>query len=110
MRRLLTWAMIAAAIMLALPVAAADKKAAGTIKGYECGDNCYLTIKTNGGKVITALCAAKACDPWNEQAAIPEKLIGRSVKVTIGTGQQYDGSGNAMGEFPAFTKVAVGKK
>ena len=101
---------VAAAIVCALPAAAADRKAAGRIVSYECGDNCYLTIKTNSGREVTALCAAKGCAAWNEQAEMPRKFIGRRVEVTIGVGKQYDGSGNLMGDFPAFTKVAVGKK
>ena len=69
----------------------APKNASGTIVSYECGDNCYLTIKTKAGKEITALRAADGCQAWNEQAEIPKNLIGRSVKVTIGTGKQFEG-------------------
>jgi hypothetical protein len=101
---------ILAAFIAISPAMAAPKSVGGIIIGYECGDNCYLTIKTKAGKEITALCAADGCQAWNEQASIPEKFIGRSVKVTIGVGQQLDGSGNEMGEFPAFTKVVVAKK
>ncbi len=110
MHRTLRWAMIAVALVSAQPASSADTKAAGTIKSYECGDNCYLTIKTKVGKEITALCAAAGCAAWNDQASMPEGFIGRKVTVTIGTGKQYDGSGNFMGDFPAFTKVAVEKK
>jgi hypothetical protein len=101
---------VAAVLVSALPSAAADKKASGVIKSYECGDNCYLTIKTKAGKEITALCAADGCAAWNERAEMPDKFIGWRVTVTIGSGKQYDGSGNFMGDFPAFTKVVVGKK
>ena len=106
----LRWGTIAAAVLAALPAAAAGRKVAGTIKSYECGDNCYLTIKSKSGKEITALCAAVGCTAWNEQAAMPEKFIGRQVQVTIGVGKQYDGAGNLMGDFPAFTRVVVAKK
>jgi uncharacterized low-complexity protein len=57
---------IAAIIASAFPAAAADKKASGTIKSYECGDNCCLTIKTKAGKEITALCTAAGCAAWND--------------------------------------------
>ncbi len=108
--RLILTVFLLAPFTLATPTAAADKNATGTIKAFECGDNCYLTIRTKTGSDITALCVAKACLPWNELAAIPQKLIGRHVRVTIGTGQQYDGSGNLMGEFPSFKHVTVLKK
>jgi hypothetical protein len=109
MRNSLTSAIILAALIAASPAMPAPKTTSGVITAYECGDNCYLTIKTKAGKTITALCAAAGCRAWNEQAAMPKKLIGRSVNVTIGTGQQFDGSGNPMGDFPAFTKVVMGK-
>jgi hypothetical protein len=104
------WGLVAAAIVSSLPAAAAGKKAAGIITNFECGDNCYLTIKTEGGREITALCAARNCAAWNEQAEMPEKFMGRQVQVTIGVGEQYDGAGNLMGDFPAFTRMVVGKK
>jgi hypothetical protein len=110
MRKFMYSLTIFAAFIAISPATAAPKSVRGTIIGYECGDNCYLTIKTKTGKEITALCAADGCQAWNEQASIPEKLIGRSVKVTIGVGQQVDGAGKEMGEFPAFTKVIAGKK
>lgn len=84
---------------------AAPKSVTGTIRTYECGDNCYLTIRTKARKDIMGLCVAKACRPWNERTAIPKRLVGKAVRVTIGRGQQYDGSGNVMGDFPAFTKI-----
>ncbi len=45
------------------PVAA---EVSGAIKSYECGDNCYLTITTEAGEEFTGLCAAEACQPWND--------------------------------------------
>jgi hypothetical protein len=110
MHRMPLWGTITTALVFTLPVSADDEKASGTIMSYECGDNCYLTIKSKDGKEITALCVADGCAAWNEQAAMPEELIGQSVSVTIGTGQQYDGGGNLMGDFPAFTEVSVAKK
>lgn len=91
----------------ALPAFAADT-VSGTIKAYECGDNCYLTIATEAGEELVGLCAASACDPWNEEAAMPDAMVGKSVTVTVEMGQQVDGEGNVMGEFPSFVTVDVG--
>jgi hypothetical protein len=110
MQKAMRWAIVTAVLVSAPPAAGAPENASGMIKSYECGDNCYLTIRTKVGKDISALCAAAGCAAWNDQASMPEKFIGRKVTVTIGTGKQYDGSGNFMGDFPAFTKVVVGKK
>ena len=109
MFNVIKWGIVAATFVCALPASAADRKAAGRIVSYECGDNCYLPIKTSGGREVTALCAAKGCAAWNEQAEMPKRYTGRRVQVSIGVGKQYDGSGNLMGDFPAFTKMVVGK-
>ena len=87
--------------------AAGDAKetTTGRIVSFECGDNCYLTIKQANGAEMTALCAARACRPWNDAALMPTRLIGARVLVTIAAGRQYDGSGADMGEFPAFSRV-----
>jgi hypothetical protein len=43
-----------------LPAVAKDPaKIIGTIKAFECGDNCYLTIVAQNGKEIVGLCVAK---------------------------------------------------
>ena len=95
------------AVFFALPAHAAGKRVDGRIKSFECGDNCYLTIVTKSGKELNALCAAKACEPWNAETEIPRDLIGRKVRVTLDTGVQLDGSGNEMGSYPAFTVVKL---
>lgn len=110
MRNSATSLIALAALTAASPALSAPKKASGVIVSYECGDNCYLTIKTKAGKEITALCAAAGCRAWNEQAEMPQSLVGISVRVTLGTGIQLDGSGNEMGKFPAFTRVIVGQR
>lgn len=76
-------------------------------KSFGCGDNCYLTISTKSGKEVTALCVATTCDPWNSAGEITPKLVGRNVIVTIGTGMQLYGSGEAVGDYPAFTDVTI---
>jgi hypothetical protein len=91
----------------ATPASASDSAViSGAITGYECGDNCYLTILTTDGEEIMALCVADACQPWNEVAALPPELLGAEVEVVLGTGTQTDASGNNMGDFPAFLDVA----
>lgn len=104
-RRLAVAALLPVLLAALAPCASAAQSVTGTIRKFECGDNCYLTIKVKRGKELTGLCTADACRPWNEQAAMPRKLIGRKVLVTLGTGQQVDGSGNVMGDFTAFTKI-----
>jgi hypothetical protein len=86
---------------------AADRKVTGKITGFECGDNCYLNIKTSVGEEISGLCEARTCRPWNENAAMPKAMIGRKVSATVGTGQQVDGSGNVMGEFASFKALKL---
>jgi hypothetical protein len=108
-KRSLLFAAVTASIF-ALPSAAADSKASGKIVRFECGDNCYLIIKTRAGKEVTGLCVAKTCQPWNEVAKMPEKYVGRRVAVTMGAGQQIDGSGNVMGDFLSFTSIRFLKK
>ncbi len=107
MRTLLFAAFALTALISASPALAEEKAETGIIKAYECGDNCYLTITTNKGEELTALCAADACGAWNEQAELPAGLIGKKVEVLVGTGKQYDGAGNEMGDFPSFSKVTV---
>lgn len=54
-------------------------KLIGTVKNFECGDNCYLTILTREGVEVSGLCVAKECMPWNKEVAILRKLLGRKV-------------------------------
>ena len=77
----------------------------GTIKEFTCGDNCYLTIRTEQGREETALCEAKDCQPWNDMTAMPAKFIGRRIRVGVGNGIQYDGSGRRMGTMKSFRTI-----
>jgi hypothetical protein len=78
----------------------------GTIAGFECGDNCYLTVDLGDAGQLTALCVAPECDAWNENVAIPEELIGASVTVVVGGGGQFTG-GEDLEPFVAFTTVTI---
>ena len=80
---------------------AATRTIEGTIRKFECGDNCYLTIKVGKGEE-TGLCEAKACAPWFENQKMPRAMIGKKVKVTLATGVQRDASGKAMGKMTSF--------
>jgi uncharacterized protein len=86
---------------------ASSKTLTGKISGYECGDNCYLTVKDSQGTEHSGLCTASACDKWNENAEMPASFIGKKVKVSVGRGKQVDGSGNVMGEMDAFDKIEM---
>ncbi len=98
------------ATLIASPALAKDKAATGKIVSFECGDNCYLTIKPKTGDEINALCSVDLCATWYETQAMPPKYIGKTVKITIGTGKQVDGAGNDMGEYPEITKLKIVKK
>lgn len=85
--------------------AKAAKTITGAISGFDCGDNCYLTIQTAEGEDVAALCHAKQCAPWVEEQALPKTMMGRKVRATLGKGKQLDGSGAVMGEIEAFTAL-----
>lgn len=86
-------------------VSAKEKIIEGLISEYECGDNCYLTIKDAEGKEHIGLCAAPLCRKWNESAEMPIEFKGRKVRITVGKGLQYDGEGNIAGETDSFEKI-----
>ena len=77
----------------------------GKIKMYECGDNCYLTVTDKRGKEHTGLCSAAACQSWNDKAEMPKRFVGRRVRVTVGRGKQYDGSGTVQGTMASFKRI-----
>lgn len=83
--------------------------AEGAIVRFECGDNCYLTIRRESGKELTGLCSAPVCTRWNDVAEMPKSFVGRRVRVTIGRGKQYDGAGNVMGTTAAFERIGFVK-
>lgn len=85
----------------------ASKTLEGLITSYECGDNCYLVITDKQGEQHSGLCTATLCEPWNEVAEMPTKFQNQKVKVTVGTGTQYDGGGNVMGEMDAFETIKL---
>ncbi len=78
-----------------------------TIAGYECGDNCYLTVTDDKGTQRTGLCAAPLCDAWNAKTTMPASYLGKKIRFVIGNGQQFDGGGNLMGTMEAFMQIEV---
>ena len=84
---------------------AIGKTLTGTIESYECGDNCYLTVKDEQGTEHVALCTAPQCDSWNEVAAMPNSFLKKKVQISFGRAKQYDGAGNEMGEMDAFDSI-----
>lgn len=103
-------AILAGALILPGAGVLADpaKTTTGTIRKFECGDNCYLTIRTKTGQT-TALCEAPACRAWFENQKIPQKMIGRRVTVTVGVGNQVNGNYEVVGTFPAFKTLTFVK-
>jgi len=87
-----------------------NKTMIGTIMGFECGDNCYLTVVDENGQDHQALCGDdKVCDKIMNNIDDP-LLAGykrKLVRVTIGQGKQFDGAGNVMGMMDAFTKIEL---
>lgn len=86
------------------------------IKGFECGDNCYLeyaemTASEEAGVAAesqTALCSVDVCGDWFENQEMPSEMVGRSALITIGKGSQVDGAGNEMSnDFSEITSIAV---
>jgi hypothetical protein len=98
-------AAVAFLLLAVSPVSAKPRTLVGVIAGYECGDNCYLTIRDKKGEEHAGLCAAPECEPWNAEAQLPETFMGKRVEVTVGVGDQVDGSGTVMGQMDAFTKI-----
>jgi hypothetical protein len=95
---------LACSTACAAPAGGATKTLAGKIVKFECGDNCYLTIRTEKGEE-TGLCEAKLCVPWFENQAMPKKFIGRKVLATTGVGKQVDGNYNVVGQSLSFKKL-----
>lgn len=79
----------------------------GVISDYECGDNCYLTIKDIKGKEHTGLCGASMCQKWNDSGDMPEEFKGKKVKITVGRGFRYDGEGHALDKMDLFNKIVL---
>lgn len=80
----------------------------GHISSYDCGDNCYLTVVDSHGEEHVGLCYATMCNAWNEAAAMPSRYLNRKVKIRVGTGKQYDGSGtHVMGEMDSFDHITL---
>ena len=57
------------------------------------------------GKTHVGLCSARECDSWVDESVLPVSAKGKRVKITVGRGTQFDGSGRAVGKMDAFTKI-----
>lgn len=86
---------------------AAGKPVEGRIVSFECGDNCYLTLTTDTGAKVEALCGVGPCEKWLETAEMPAAFVGRRVTGTLGQGMRFDGDGNKMGKFPSFETLKL---
>lgn len=101
----MTFALLASAPLVH---ATSAKTLTGVITKFECGDNCYLTIRTKTGEE-TGLCEAKQCVPWFENQAMPKKFIGKRVTVTTGIGKQFDGNYDVVGHTTSFKTMTFVK-
>jgi len=91
----------------AVATGATETRREGTIQSFECGDNCYLTLRTRAGEELTGLCnAADPCNGWFEMQAMPDAYRGEPVQVTVGIGVQRDAEGTVMGEMTAFDSIS----
>jgi hypothetical protein len=114
MKTLFALATVIVVLFLTIPIeiGAQKRKAAriieGTISGYECGDNCYLTIIDKTGKQHIGLCTAHPlCTKWNREVMMPDSYKGKRVRVTVGKGTQLTGSGDVVGTMDAFTRIQL---
>ncbi len=87
----------------------ADASLDGRIQRFDCGDNCWLTIKDAKGAEHSALCASDICRPWAEHQAMPAQFVGVKVSVRVRKSKAVDGEGNVMGDADEFYKVTVVK-
>lgn len=90
---------------------AAGNKVRIRIEGFECGDNCYLDftdLANPNVEIQSALCRVGACEDWFSMQEMPPGFIGRSAKIILGTGKQYDNAGNVMSDdFPEVTAITI---
>lgn len=111
MRRQISTALslaLACSAIAAAPALGALKTLTGVIVKFECGDNCYLTIRTKTGEE-TGLCEAKACIPWFENQKMPKAFIGKRVKAATGIGKQFDGNYDVVGHTLSFKTLTFVK-
>lgn len=82
---------------------AAPPKMAATISKFECGDNCWLTVKWKQGE--KQLLCMKACAAWAEKTQMPKSFVGRKVTVTLGVAPAFDGSNEIRDYVLAATEL-----
>jgi hypothetical protein len=81
-----------------------DDRTLVTVTGFECGDNCYVTLRSaDTGVERSVLCLAEPCRDWNAATEMPPEDIGRQYLARFGTGQQVDADGGVMD--PAYPAV-----
>jgi hypothetical protein len=82
-----------------------------TLKGYDCGDNCYVefSAQDKGSEAMTALCSAKICGDWERAGVLPAAYKGKTVEVKYNTAPRTDGSGKVVDSFANITEMRVTK-
>jgi hypothetical protein len=80
-----------------------------TLKGYSCGDNCYVEFSTQdkGSEAMTALCSAKICGDWERAGTLPAAYKSKTVEVKYNTAPRIDGSGKVVDSFANITEMRV---
>lgn len=101
------FAFVVASTAAAAQSAAQGPRVTGTILRYECGDNCWLTIRWGNKQELTALCLAKECAAWNQKAEMPKRFVGRKVAATLGAGMAVDGNGDIQDYAIAVTTLKI---
>lgn len=86
---------------------APSNKQSVIIKGFSCGDNCYLDYD-NKGRRSSTLCRAKPCSQWARKGELPRELVDRHATISLSMGNQFDGDGNVMASgVPVIERVEV---
>ncbi len=82
------------------------------IEGFECGDNCYLDYRpldaADDADTQSALCSVGDCEGWFSNQEMPPEYIGRTARIVVGTGKQYNNAGDVMSDdFPKVTAITI---
>lgn len=103
-----------AAMVLAAPAAAqgepkpAPKSWTTTARlvGFECGDSCWLSVRTARGRLESILCNAPQCESWMRLGTLPKPLVGKRARMSMRMGKAMSGD-VVMAESPEVVRLVV---
>ena len=72
--------------------------------GFECGDNCWLSVKDARGRRESVLCNAPQCERWMSLGTLPKRLVGKRVKMSMRMGKAMSGD-VVMAESPEVFRL-----